>query len=346
MSLPSSDTAHSLASLAEAHALSWQPGDPKAEVDHACALTPGSAGGLSFAENDNQAGAVQATQATAVIVPSSLAAAVGDTQVELLISETPRLTFARIAGGFATERRKPGIHASAIVAESADIDPTAVIDARVVIGPRVRIAAGCCIGAGSVLEADVVLAADCQLGPNVTLRARSQCGERVLIEAGAVIGGRGFGLVAGPQGMEPVPQLGRVRIGNDVEIGANSTVDRGALDDTMIHDRVKIDNQVHIAHNCVIGAHTVIAGCTGIAGSCRIGSRCLIGGGVGIGDHVHITDDVVITAASQVPKHIDKPGVYSSTFRAMPARGWRKRLALFRALDRIERRIRRLEDKH
>ena len=158
-----------------------------------------------------------------------------------------------------------------------------------------------------------------------------------------MIGARGFGLVHNGGGWEAIPQMGGVEIGDDVEIGAGTTIDRGALEDTRIAPGVKIDNQVHIGHNCVIGAHTVIAGCTGIAGSCTIGANCMIGGGVGIGDHVSITDGVIITAASQVPKNIEDSGVYSSTFRAMPAGTWRKRLALFRQLDRIEQRLRRVE---
>lgn len=343
MTRVTSDKAWSLASLAERHALLWQPVDCEAQVDHACALTPGSPGGIAFAENAHQLEAVQASRATAVIVAPALAALAPVTEAELLVVDAPRLTFARVAAHFVVDTAVPGIHETAVIAASAIVHATAEIGPRVVIGERATVGAGVRIGAGAVVADEVVIGQDCRIGPNVSLLAASRLADRVSIEAGAVIGARGFGLVPGPEGMEPVPQLGRVRIGHDVEIGANTTIDRGALDDTIVHDRVKIDNQVHIAHNCVIGAHTVIAGCTGIAGSCHIGARCLIGGGVGIGDHVTITDDVVITAASQVPKHISKPGVYSSTFRAMPARSWRKRLALFRALDRIEGRLRRLE---
>lgn len=338
-----SDNACSLASLVEHHALSWQAGDPETRVDHACALTPGSPGGIAFAEKEQQLDAVQATRASAVIVAPALAARATAITAELLVSDTPRLTFARVAAYFVPDKAVPGIHDSALIDVSATIDGAAEVGPRVVIGARTTVAPGVRIAAGAVIGDDVVIGPDCRIGPNVSLLAASVLADRVVIEAGAVIGGRGFGLVPGPEGMEPVPQLGRVRIGRDVEIGANTTIDRGALDDTIVQDRAKIDNQVHIAHNCVIGAHTVIAGCTGIAGSCVIGARCLIGGGVGIGDHVSITDDVVITAASQVPKDIGEPGVYSSTFRAMPARGWRKRLALFRALDRIEARVRRVE---
>lgn len=343
MSSMMSDNAWPLAHLVDHHALSWQAGDPDAWVDHACALTPGSPGGIAFAEQDHQLDVVQASRASAVIVTPSLAGLAPETSAELLVSDTPRLTFARVASRFVPNEAGRGTHDSAIIDASATIDATATLGPQVVVGARATIGAGVRIAAGTVVGDDVTLGQDCRIGPNVSLLAASVLADRVAVEAGAVIGGRGFGLVPGPEGMEPVPQLGRVRIGHDVEIGANTTIDRGALDDTIVQDRAKIDNQVHVAHNCVIGAHTVIAGCTGIAGSCDIGARCLIGGGVGIGDHVSIADDVVITAASQVPKDIREAGVYSSTFRAMPARGWRKRLALFRALDRIESRLRRLE---
>lgn len=338
-----SDKTCRLENLVERHGLSWNPVDPDVQVDHACALTPGAPGGITFAENDHQLDAVQTSRASAVIVTPTLASLARGSAAELLIADMPRLAFARVAAQFAADKIQPGIHETAIIEASATLDTSAQVGPRVVIGAQSVIGPGVRIEAGAIIGDGVVIGHDCRIGPNVSLLAASVLADRVSIEAGAVIGARGFGLVPGPEGMEPVPQLGRVRLGYDVEVGANTTIDRGALDDTIVHDRVKIDNQVHIAHNCIIGAHTVIAGCTGIAGSCRIGERCLIGGGVGIGDHVTIVDDVVITAASQVPKHITQAGVYSSTFRAMPARGWRKRLALFRALDRIESRLRRLE---
>jgi UDP-3-O-[3-hydroxymyristoyl] glucosamine N-acyltransferase len=223
------------------------------------------------------------------------------------------------------------------------VHATASIGAHVVIGHEAVIEEGVVIGANTVIGAGVHIGRDSTIASNCSIGASAQIGERVVIEANAVLGARGFGLVHNGRGWEPVPQMGRVRIGDDVEIGAGTTIDRGALDDTVIGCGVKIDNQVHIGHNCVIGDNTVIAGCTGIAGSCTIGANCMIGGGVGIGDHLRIVDGVIITAASQVPKSIERSGVYSTTFRAMPARVWRKRLALFRQLDRIEQRLRQVE---
>ncbi|MES1935854.1 UDP-3-O-(3-hydroxymyristoyl)glucosamine N-acyltransferase [Salinisphaera hydrothermalis] len=318
-------------------------GDGDVTVDGVCALTPGRRRGLGFAESARQRALVAASQASLVIVPPELA------DVEspaLLISDTPRLTFARVAAVFERPLPSAGIGPGAVVAASADVSASASIGANAVVGERVVIGERVAIGAGSVIDDDVEIGADSVLGTCVAVRANTRLGCRVRIGSGAVLGERGFGLVPGPAGLEPVPQLGGVRIGDDVEIGANSTIDRGAIDDTVVCRGAKIDNQVHIAHNCLIGEHTVIAGCTGIAGSSRIGARCMIGGGVGIGDHVTIADGVIITAASQVPKDIVVEGVYSSTFRAMPARSWRKRLALFRALDRIEARLRRVETTH
>lgn len=335
-------TQHSAQELAQRFGLEYV-GDGDVTVDGVCSLSPGRRGGLGFAESARQRARVAASQASLVVVPPELA----DLQAPaLLISDTPRLVFARVAAVFERPALAPGIGPGAVVAASARVAASASIGANVVIGERAVIGERVAIGAGSVIDDDVAIGADSVIGTCVAIRADTRLGSRVRIGSGAVLGERGFGLVPGPAGLEPVPQLGGVRIDEDVEIGANSTIDRGAIDDTVVCAGAKIDNQVHVAHNCVIGEHTVIAGCTGIAGSTRIGARCMIGGGVGIGDHVTIADGVIITAASQVPKDIEVEGVYSSTFRAMPARSWRKRLALFRALDRIEARLKRVETTH
>lgn len=305
-----------------------------------CALSPGKPGCIAYAEDATHATALGASAATAVVVPPVLAER---RDTACLVTDQPRLIFARIAALFDTPRPAAGIHESAVIGTRTRIHESASIGARAVLGDGVIVSENVVLDAGVVIGNDAVIGADTRIAANTSIAAGVTIGARVTIEANAAIGGRGFGLVHNGTGWEAVPQLGRVRIGDDVEIGAGSTIDRGALDDTVIGAGVKIDDQVHIGHNCVIGAHTVIAGCTGIAGSCVIGAHCMIGGGVGIGDHVRIVDGVIITAASQVPKDIDAPGVYSSTFRAMPAKGWRKRLALFRKLDRMELRLRRIE---
>lgn len=329
-----------LSSLAQRYQLELYRGAGEIPITGVCALEPGKGGCIAFAENAAHADALARSQAGAVIVTSALA----DTaRVPVLIAREPRLAFARIAGLFEVARPAPGVHARSQVDASAQVHATASIGAHVVIGHEAVIEEGVVIGANTVIGAGVHIGRDGTVASNCSIGASAQIGERVVIEANAVLGARGFGLVHNGRGWEPVPQMGRVRIGDDVEIGAGTTIDRGALDDTVIGCGVKIDNQVHIGHNCVIGDNTVIAGCTGIAGSCTIGANCMIGGGVGIGDHLRIVDGVIITAASQVPKSIERSGVYSTTFRAMPARVWRKRLALFRQLDRIEQRLRQVE---
>lgn len=346
MTLTGADTATArsirVADLAAAEGLSVR-GDGETRIDGACALSPGRVGALTFAESNHHRKALAETAASAAILPPSLADAFAGA---VIVAEQPRLMFARLVRVFEPAIAPAGIAASAVVAPSAEIAGDVHIGAQVTIGDGAQLGAGVVVAAGAVIGDGVVVGAGSRIGPRACLLDKTRVGERVTIAAGAIIGERGFGLVPGPAGLEAVPQLGGVIIGDDVEVGANTTIDRGALDDTRIETGAKIDNQVHIAHNCVIGAHTVIAGCTGIAGSCRIGSGCMIGGGVGIGDHVTIADRVTITAASQIPKSIERAGVYSSTFRAMPAGQWRRRLALFRALDRLDGRLRRVEKIH
>ncbi|MBS63043.1 UDP-3-O-(3-hydroxymyristoyl)glucosamine N-acyltransferase [Salinisphaera sp.] len=329
-----------LEALAERFDLAVSADAAQTAIVGVCALEPGKRDCIAFAENAGQIEAIRRSAAAAVICPPAVAEAV---DIPALVAKQPRLAFARVAALFDRPPPRAGMHPRAVVADTARVDEQASIAANVVIGENSVIEAGAVIGANTVIGDEVHIGADSRIASNCSIGDRVHIGARVSIEANAVIGGRGFGLVHNGAGWEPIPQMGRVRIGDEVEIGAGSTIDRGALDDTVIEQGVKIDNQVHIAHNCRIGAHTVVAGCTGIAGSCTIGSNCMIGGGVGIGDHVTIADGVIVTAASQVPKNIDRSGVYSSTFRAMPAAGWRKRLALFRQLDKLERRLRRVE---
>lgn len=332
---------YSVRQLADQLGLDWV-GQGDKIIDGVTALTPGQESRLGFVDSQAQRAQAQTSRAGALIVPASLT----DLPVPaLLISDKPRLHFARASALFAAPAQQAGIAPTAVMADNARIADAVSIGQHCLIEDQVRIGERSRIGPGCVLQAGAVIGQDCIVGPNTVICAGTVIGDRVRVGAGAVLGERGFGLVPGPEGMELMPQLGGVLIEDDVEIGANTTVDRGTIADTRVCTGVKLDNQVHIAHNCYVGPHTVIAGCTGIAGSTHIGARCMIGGGVGIGDHVTIADEVVITAASQVPVDIDAKGVYSSTFRAMPAQSWRKRLALFRVLDRTEARLRRLERK-
>ncbi len=199
------------------------------------------------------------------------------------------------------------------------------------------------IGAGCVIGADSRIGADSLLHPRVTVLARCELGERARLHPGVVIGSDGFGFAREADGWTKVPQLGRVRIGADVEVGANTTIDRGAIDDTVIGDGVKLDNQIQVAHNVQIGAHTVIAACTGISGSTRIGARCVIAGAVGVAGHLDICDDVVVTGMSSVTHSLTAPGIYSGCIPVTTAPIWRRLVGRFKRLDSLNERVRRLE---
>jgi UDP-3-O-[3-hydroxymyristoyl] glucosamine N-acyltransferase len=229
------------------------------------------------------------------------------------------------------------------VEAGAHVDPSAWIAAGCFIGQGASIGARTLVGPGSVILGDAVVGADCRLVARVTLCRGVRIGERCVFAPGAVIGADGFGHAPDVDGYVKVPQLGTVVIGNDVDIGANTTIDRGAIADTVIEDGVKIDNLVMVAHNCRIGAHTVIAAMVGIAGSARIGSRCMLGGQSGIVGHLEICDDVALTGKTMVSRSITRPGIYSGQLPADEARSFRRNSARFQKLDELARRVRRLE---
>lgn len=317
-------------------------GDSQVRIDGLCALNPGERGRLAFLGNPQHRAALPNTQAAAVIVgPRDAAVLV----IPGLIAADPYLAFARIARLFdRSQQFQPGIDASALIHPTARIGEACCIEARVVIEADVEIGDGSRIGPGCIIRRGARLGAGSRLEAAVLISEDVQIGARLLAQPGAVIGSRGFGNVRLPDGRwEEVPQLGSVVIGDDVEIGANTTIDRGALGDTVIEDGVKLDNQIQIAHNCVIGAHTAIAACTGIAGSTRIGKRCMIGGAVGISGHLNICDDVVILGRAMVIGHVTEPGAYGSGLPLSSAREWRKTVARVRRLDKTNQRIRHLE---
>lgn len=304
-------------------------------------------GELSFLANSRYRSALQATKAGAVILAPEMVEAC---PCHCLVSDAPYLTYARASQLFAPMRKcPPGVHASAVVSASAQIDATASVGANCTIEEGVRVGAGTVIGPGCFLGAGTALGSHCLLHANVTCYHGVCVGDRAVIHAGVVIGADGFGFAPAVdfdrQGWVKIEQLGGVRIGDDVEIGAGTTIDRGALDDTVIGDRVIIDNQVQIAHNVEIGANTGIAGCSAIAGSTRIGRNCTIAGAVGIIGHLNITDNVHITAMSLVTKSIDKPGSYSSGTPLMDTRAWRRSAVRFSQLDTMVGRLVDLEDK-
>lgn len=331
--------AFSLRDIADRFGLTLQ-GDGAGLIEGVCSLQPGMPGRLSFLADPKQDGFLAQTVAGAVVLAPDMA---DRCPVPALIADNPQLAYARVAALFLPPPPAAGVHPSAIIDSAAQVDEGAAVGPRVVIEAGVSVATGTVLSPGCVLEAGCKVGPDCRIGANAVLGRDVRLGARVRVEAGAVIGGRGFGLARDRDGWVEIPQLGGVRLEDDVEVGAGCTIDRGTIGDTLLERGVKLDDQVHIAHNCRIGALTVIAGCTGVAGSTQIGARCMIGGGVGIGDHLRIVDDVILTGATQVPSDITAPGIYSSTLKAMPAGDWRRRLALIRKLDRLEQRLRALE---
>ena len=291
---------------------------------------------VAFLANTRYRRELANTRAAAVVLRAEEAAA---SPVPVLVARDPYVAFARIAALFGPDDSAvPGVHPSAVVDASAVVDPSAEVGPFVCIGARSRIGAGAVVGAGSVIGPDCVVGAGSRLVARVTLVTRVRLGERVLAHPGVVIGADGFGLAMTDGHWLKVPQLGGVLIGDDCEIGANTTIDRGALDDTVLGNDVRLDNQIQIAHNVVIGDHTAMAGCAAVAGSARIGRYCLIGGAAGVLGHIELADRVTITAMSLVSHSIREPGEYSSGTPLMANRDWRRSAARFKQLDRLARR--------
>ena len=316
-------------------------GDATLSIAGVCTLQDGRPDAISFLANPQYRKHLRDTRAGAVVLaPDDLA----DCPVAALVSENPYATYARIAALLnPAEPVTPGVHASAVIGAQCRIDPTASVGAHCVIEADVELARGVVIGPGCVLGRGVRIDEDTRLVANVTLCHGVRVGKRGLIHPGAVVGSDGFGLANEAGQWLKVPQLGSVRVGDDVEIGANTSIDRGALEDTVIGDGVKLDNQIQVAHNVQIGAHTAIAGCVGISGSAKIGAHCMLAGGVGVVGHLEIADGTVVTGMSMVTKSIPERGVYASGLAAMPADQWNKIVARLRRLDEMARRLRLLE---
>ncbi len=316
-------------------------GDPDAVVVRLASLQNAGSDALTFLSNPALKAELRTTNAAAVIVRADDA---GDLQTSAIISDDPYVTYARMAAIVMPPPDFPaGVHPSAVIANSAEVASDAHIGPNVVIEDGAQIGAACVIGAGTFVGPDSVLENACMLHANVTLVRSVTLGARTIVHSGAVIGADGFGNAMTPEGWLKVPQYGGVKIGSDVEIGANSTVDCGALDDTIIEDGVRIDNLVMIAHNVKIGAHTAMAAMVGIAGSAVIGKRCLFAGQSGTVGHIHVCDDVIVSGRGMVSKDITEPGVYACAFPAEPARQWNRRVAQFRRMDNLLERIATLE---
>ena len=318
-------------------------GGGEAELTHAAALDQAKQGSLSFIVSAKYLSQLKKTQASAVIAPPALASCCPTTA---LVADNPYLSFARALRLLHPPANTPaGIDASAVIHPGCDIGDNVHIGAHVVISQKCRLASNVVIGAGSVISAPVSIGAGSRLLARVTIVGPARLGQRVLVHPGVVIGSDGFGLADNDGVWEKIPQIGRVLIGNDVEIGANTTIDRGALEDTVIDDGVKLDNQIQIAHNVKIGAHTAIAGCAGIAGSAVIGSHCAIGGGAGIQGHIEIADGVQVTGMTKISQSIAMPGVYTSGTAAQDNRHWLRNATRFKNLDSLVKRINRLAKK-
>lgn len=316
-------------------------GDAQVSITGLATLQNAQSGDISFLANPLYKKYLASTKASAVILSSEYQ---DQCAVAMLVSSNPYATYAKIAHCFhPVAQPQGGIHPSAVVASSASIDESAWIGPQAVVEPGAKIGAHCVIGPASIIGANVTIGANTRLVARVTLCEAVQIGERVILHPGVVIGSDGFGIAMDAGRWLKVPQVGIVRVGDDVEIGANTTVDRGALEDTIIEQGVKIDNQVQIAHNVTIGEHTAIAGCVGVSGSAHIGRYCAIGGGVGIAGHLTIADNVQITGMSLVSRSIARAGVYSSSTPVMPVDQWHRNFARFRRLDRLHQSVRMLE---
>ena len=316
-------------------------GDPDRIIDNVAGLQNAGPTSLSFLSNPKFRGQLAGTQAAAIVLRAE---DVGDSPTASLVSDNPYADYARMAAVIhPPPRYAPGVAASAVVAATAEIAPTAHIAANVSIGDRSTIGNNAYVGPGTVIGPDCSVGDDCRLIASVILVRDVTLGLRSILHPGAVIGADGFGNAMSPEGWVKVPQLGGVRIGNDVEIGANTTVDCGAIDDTVIEDGVRIDNLCHIGHNVRIGAHTAVAGMSGISGSATIGKRCMLAGQCGIVGHISVCDDVVVSGKAVISKDITEPGVYAGAFTAEPAREWNRKVARFRRLGQLVERVNKLE---
>jgi UDP-3-O-[3-hydroxymyristoyl] glucosamine N-acyltransferase len=312
-------------------------------ISKAATIQHAGPGSITFLSNTHYRRYLNETHAGAVILSQADAEAC---PVPSLVSDNPYLLYARVANLLAPKQPSLAgidpaarVHSKARVSAQAWIAPGAVLEEGVMIADGVSIGPNCVIQAGTRVEES------CRLVANVTLCHDIRVGKRALIHPGVVIGADGFGFARDGSAWVKVPQLGSVVIGDDVEIGANTSIDRGALEDTVIENGVKLDNQIQIGHNVHIGEHTIIAGCAGISGSARIGRRCMLGGSVGVVGHIEICDDVTITGMTVVTHSIHEPGVYSGLMPMDTSARWRRNSVRIRQLDELAHRLIAIEKK-
>lgn len=316
-------------------------GNPDCRITGIAPLDRAQQGQISFLSSPQFRHHLVTTKASAVILSANDAQ---QCTVDKLVTDNPYLGYAKVAALFIDKPNiKAGIHPSTVIGENCQIAASASIGAHCVIGDNVIIGENTVVSSGCIIGNNCQLGQDNYLWANVTIYYDVKIGDRNIIHSGAVIGSDGFGMANDNGIWQKIPQLGTVVIGNDVEIGANTTIDRGALDNTVIEDGVKLDNQIQIAHNVHIGAHTAIAGCTGIAGGAKIGKHCMIGGGASIVGHIEIADNVILAGTATVEKPISEAGVYGSGTGILPFRELKKMNARMRQLDELAKRLQKLE---
>jgi len=322
-------------------------GSPDVEVTAIASLERAGPSEISFLSNSRLRTQALHSRAAALILSPADAPAVAEGYAGArIVADNPHAYFARAAQyivSVAEAQQVPGMHPTSTVHDTARVDPTARL------GPHVTVESGATIGAHAVIDAGCCIGRDAVIGEytrlfaNVTFHAGCIIGARGIIHSGAVIGGDGFGFAQEDGVYIKIPQVGRVVIGDDVDIGSSTTVDRGALDDTVIEDGVKLDNQIQIGHNCRIGAHTAMAGCVGVAGSAIIGRHCTFGGAAMVNGHIEICDHVDITAGTLVAHSIREPGRYTGYYPITRNAEWERNAALLRNLPTLREKIRTLE---
>ena len=320
-------------------------GDAARPIAGVASLERAQAHQVSFVTGSRHLAALAATAAGAVLVAPAQVAAVPAGCAAIEVAD-PYAAFARIAQRFAAaaaHRPPAGIHAHASVAADAVVAPSAHVGPRAVVESGARIGERCVIGPGCVVGRGAVVGDDTHLVANVTLYHDCAIGARCIVHAGAVIGADGFGFAPESGRWIKIPQTGRAIVGDDVEIGANTAIDRGALDDTIIGDGCKLDNLIQIGHNVQVGEHTAMAACAGVSGSTRIGAHCMVGGGAGFVGHIQVCDRAVIGGMTMVTRSITQPGFYTGAFPLMTNRDWERAAVNVRQLDALRRRVRALE---
>ena len=318
-------------------------GSATVRICQVAAIESAGASDMTFLAKRRYLASLGGSNAGAVIVPPELRDA---SQIPRIVCKNPYAYFARVAT-FLNPRGKvtAGVHSSAVVEKSARIAKSASVGACVVIGRNAKVGENAVVGPGCYLGDGVNIGAATLLHANVTVYHGCAIGSRCIVHSGAVIGADGFGIAQDDGIWRKIPQIGRVVVGDDVEVGANTTIDRGALDDTVIEDGVKLDNQIQIAHNVRIGAHTAVAACVGIAGSAKIGRNCALGGASMIYGHITIADNISVSAGTLIMKSLDQPGTYTGVYPFASHQRWLKNAAHLRQLDSVVERVRKIEER-